>query len=77
VTGDLLENRVYNKPNGCSATGALAPGPDHQQQPTCRYKYLKHKTIRFLRHSLNIEHSRNNNIEKLEGIKIFKRGIEI
>jgi hypothetical protein len=23
---------VYNKPNGCSATGALAPGPDHQQQ---------------------------------------------
>jgi hypothetical protein len=25
---------VYNKPNGCSATGALAPGPDHQQQPT-------------------------------------------
>jgi hypothetical protein len=21
---------VYNKPNGCSATGALAPGPDHQ-----------------------------------------------
>jgi hypothetical protein len=29
---ELLENRVYNKPNGCSATGALAPGPDHQQQ---------------------------------------------
>jgi hypothetical protein len=23
---------VYNKPNGCSATGALALGPDHQQQ---------------------------------------------
>jgi hypothetical protein len=23
---------VYNKPNGCSATGALAPVPDHQQQ---------------------------------------------
>jgi hypothetical protein len=23
---------VYNKPNGCSATGALAPGPDYQQQ---------------------------------------------
>jgi hypothetical protein len=23
---------VYNKPNGCSATEALAPGPDHQQQ---------------------------------------------
>jgi hypothetical protein len=23
---------VYNKPNGCSATGALAPGADHQQQ---------------------------------------------
>jgi hypothetical protein len=29
---ELLENRVYNKPNGCSATGALAPGPDHHQQ---------------------------------------------
>jgi hypothetical protein len=29
---ELLENRVYNKPNGCSASGALAPGPDHQQQ---------------------------------------------
>jgi hypothetical protein len=28
---ELLENWVYNKPNGCSATGALAPGPDHQQ----------------------------------------------
>jgi hypothetical protein len=23
---------VFNKPNGCSASGALAPGPDHQQQ---------------------------------------------
>jgi hypothetical protein len=23
---------VYNKPNGCSATGALASGPDQQQQ---------------------------------------------
>jgi hypothetical protein len=23
---------VYNKPNGRSATGTLAPGPDHQQQ---------------------------------------------
>jgi hypothetical protein len=30
--GELLENRVYNKPNDCSATEALAPGPDHQQQ---------------------------------------------
>jgi hypothetical protein len=29
---ELLENRVYNKPNGCSATGGLAPGPDHKQQ---------------------------------------------
>jgi hypothetical protein len=28
---ELLENRVYNKSNGCSASGALAPGPDHQQ----------------------------------------------
>jgi hypothetical protein len=27
-------NRVYKKPNGCSATGALAPGPDQQQQYT-------------------------------------------
>jgi hypothetical protein len=27
---ELLDNRVYNKPNGCSANGALAPGPDHQ-----------------------------------------------
>jgi hypothetical protein len=27
---ELLENRVYNKPTGCIATGALAPGPDHQ-----------------------------------------------
>jgi hypothetical protein len=26
---ELLENRVYNKRNGCSAIGALAPGPDH------------------------------------------------
>jgi hypothetical protein len=25
-------NRVYKKPNGCNATGALAPGPDPQQQ---------------------------------------------
>jgi hypothetical protein len=24
--------RVYNKPDGCSATGALAPGPDLQQK---------------------------------------------
>jgi hypothetical protein len=23
---------VYNKSNGCSATGVLALGPDHQQQ---------------------------------------------
>jgi hypothetical protein len=23
---ELVENKVYNKPNGCSATGALAPG---------------------------------------------------
>jgi hypothetical protein len=29
---ELLENRVYNKPNGCNATGALAPGPDLQEQ---------------------------------------------
>jgi hypothetical protein len=29
-TGGILENRVYNKPNCCSATGALAVGPDHQ-----------------------------------------------
>jgi hypothetical protein len=29
---ELLENRVCNKPNGCSATGALAPSPDQQQQ---------------------------------------------
>jgi hypothetical protein len=27
-----LENRVYNKPNGCSATEALALGPDRKQQ---------------------------------------------
>jgi hypothetical protein len=33
--GELLENRVYNKTNGCSVTGALAPGPDHQQQHQC------------------------------------------
>jgi hypothetical protein len=33
--GELLENRVYNKPNGCSVTGALALGPDHQQQQQC------------------------------------------
>jgi hypothetical protein len=34
---ELLENRVYNKPNGCSAPGALAACPEHhhqqQQQP--------------------------------------------
>jgi hypothetical protein len=29
---ELLTNSVYNKPNGCSATGTLTPGPDHQQQ---------------------------------------------
>jgi hypothetical protein len=29
---ELLENRVYKKPNGCSATGVLALGPDQQQQ---------------------------------------------
>jgi hypothetical protein len=29
---ELLENSAYNKHNGCSATGALAPGLDHQQQ---------------------------------------------
>jgi hypothetical protein len=29
---ELLENRMNNKPNGCSAKGALAPGPDYQQQ---------------------------------------------
>jgi hypothetical protein len=29
---ELLENRVYNKLNGCSASAALAPGPDYQQQ---------------------------------------------
>jgi hypothetical protein len=28
---------VYNKPNGCSATGALAPGSDHQQQQQQHY----------------------------------------
>jgi hypothetical protein len=34
-------NRVYKKPNGCSATGALAPGPEQQQQ--------KHVTVKFAR----------------------------
>jgi hypothetical protein len=29
---ELLENSMYNKPNDCSATRALAPDPDHQQQ---------------------------------------------
>jgi hypothetical protein len=32
---------VYNKPNGCSATGALAPGPDHQQQPSTTFISLR------------------------------------
>jgi hypothetical protein len=35
ATGELLWNRVYNKPNGCSATGALALGLDHQQPISC------------------------------------------
>jgi hypothetical protein len=34
---ELLENGVYNKPNGCSATGALAPDPDHHQQQKQKY----------------------------------------
>jgi hypothetical protein len=33
---ELLEDRVYNKPNGCSATGALTPGPDHHHQHLVR-----------------------------------------
>jgi hypothetical protein len=37
---ELLENRLYNKPNGCSATGALAPGHDHQQQQKHQNSHL-------------------------------------
>jgi hypothetical protein len=38
----LLETRVYNNPNGCSATGALALGPDHhhQQQQQQLYPFM-------------------------------------
>jgi hypothetical protein len=58
TTGELLENRVYNTPNGCSATGALALGPDHQQQQQQQQGYT-HKyedlTRKFgLRESRNI-----------------------
>jgi hypothetical protein len=35
-----LENMVYNKPNGCCATGALAPGPDHQQQQQHEHDFV-------------------------------------
>jgi hypothetical protein len=38
---ELLQNRVYNKPNGCSATGALAPGPDHHKQQHAKKAYGK------------------------------------
>jgi hypothetical protein len=31
---------VYNKPNGCSATGALALGPDQQQQQQQQQKEM-------------------------------------
>jgi hypothetical protein len=35
---ELLENMVYNKPNDCSASGSLAPGPEHHhQQQQTRY----------------------------------------
>jgi hypothetical protein len=30
-SGVVHSFKMYNKPNGCSATGALAPGPDHHQ----------------------------------------------
>jgi hypothetical protein len=36
---ELLENRVYNKPNGCSATGALASGPDVTNKQTNKQRY--------------------------------------
>jgi hypothetical protein len=53
--GELLENRLYNKPNGCSATDALALGSDHhhhqqQQQPDAQYL----KFILFWNNTLHI-----------------------
>jgi hypothetical protein len=44
---EFLENRVYNKPNDCSATGALAPGPDHHQQQTGVLHHWKVKYYKF------------------------------
>jgi hypothetical protein len=56
---ELLENRVYNKPNGCNATGTLTPGPGHQQQQQQRKQQkvlvllasLTIKDFDFLKHS--------------------------
>jgi hypothetical protein len=39
---------VYNKPNGCSATGALAPGPDHQQQKHTGIVKNIHRMLNFI-----------------------------
>jgi hypothetical protein len=38
--GNFKKNRVYNKPNGCSATGALAPGPDHHHHHQAQKKHI-------------------------------------
>jgi hypothetical protein len=39
---ELLEKiGSYNKPNGCSATGALAPGPITTNNNTAHYKYKR------------------------------------
>jgi hypothetical protein len=62
---------VYNKPNGCSATGALAPGPDHQQQqpvwltgPKRREGYNDNKRIKKQRTAMR------ERKEGMEGITI-------
>jgi hypothetical protein len=47
----------YNKPNGCSATRALAPGPDHhhqeQQELTLNYNYSHWREFETNRERIN------------------------
>jgi hypothetical protein len=42
---ELLEDRVYNKPNGCSAAGTLALGPDHQKQQQQQQQQKQQETV--------------------------------
>jgi hypothetical protein len=67
---ELLENRVYNKSNGCSATGALAPGPDHQQ-PTKEVKNKLEKCRR--RQSWTNENNYAGSV--MDGLRQIRRNI--